>query len=95
MNTEIEKLQQERERNERKLVQYRHQEQRLKNRIAYYSEGERKKRSHRLITRGAAIESLVPIVKEMGEAEFYALAEKIFSLPEVKQLLPEIGGDSV
>ena len=74
-------------------MQCQRQEQRLKNRISYYEQGERRKRSHRLITRGAAVESIAPAVKEMGEAEFYALAEKIFSLPEVQKLLS--GGDAV
>ena len=95
MNSEIEKLKQEKEQNERELVQARHQDQRLQNRIRYYTEGERKKRAHRLITRGAAVESLAPQVREMGEMEFYSLAEQIFSLPAVKALLPdENGGDA-
>ena len=59
----------------------------LKNRKTYYESGERQKRAHRLITRGAAIESLVPPVKDMSEVEFYGLAEKIFALPEVKNLI--------
>ena len=33
---------------------------RLKNRKSYYENGERQKRAHRLITRGAAIEALHP-----------------------------------
>lgn len=93
MNPEIEKLRQEKVKNERELEQCKHQEQRLKNRITYYTEGERKKRNHRLITRGAAIESIVPSVKEMDEAEFYALAERIFSLPAVMEIIS--GGDGV
>ena len=60
---------------------------RLKNRKAYYERGERQKRTHRLITRGAAVESLAPSVKKMSEVEFYELAEKIFALPEVKNLI--------
>ena len=59
---------------------------RLKNRKTYYENGERQKRAHRLITRGAAVESLAPETKTLGEAEFYELAEKIFALPEVKNL---------
>ena len=60
---------------------------RLKNRKAYYENGERQKRTHRLITRGAAVESLAPSVKEMSEVEFYELAEKIFALTEVQNLI--------
>ncbi len=60
---------------------------RLKNRKTYYENGERQKRAHRLITRGAAVESLAPSVKEMSEVEFYKLSEKIFALPEVQNLI--------
>ena len=72
---------------ERELEQESHNLARLKNRKAYYENGERQKRAHRLITRGAAIESLVPPVKDMSEVEFYELADKIFELPEVKSLI--------
>ena len=95
MNKTIEQLQAEKAKNERELAQARHQEQRLQNRIAYYTEGDRKKRNHRLITRGAAVESVAPEVKGMGEQDFYSLVEKIFSLPAVKDLLPDgNGGDA-
>ena len=72
---------------ETELEQETHNLARLKNRKAYYENGERQKRAHRLITRGAAIESIAPSVKEMSEVEFYELAEKIFALPEVKNLI--------
>ena len=57
---EIEKLQAEKEKVERQLAQEQHKIQRLENRAAYYEKGERRKRTHRLITRGAAIESVAP-----------------------------------
>ena len=72
---------------EQELEQETHNLARLKNRKAYYENGERQKRTHRLITRGAAIESLAPSVKDMSEVEFYELAEKIFTLPEVQNLI--------
>ena len=72
---------------ERELEQETHNLARLKNRKTYYESGERQKRTHRLITRGAAVESLAPPVKDMCEVEFYELAEKIFALPEVKNLI--------
>ena len=59
--------------------------------IRYVEDGERKKRNHRLITRGAAVESVAPGVKGMGEGEFYELVEHIFDLPEVKAMLPRAG----
>ena len=72
---------------ERELEQETHNLARLKNRKTYYENGERQKRAHRLITRGAAIESISPEIKTLGEVEFYELAEKIFALPEVKNLI--------
>ena len=70
-----------------KLNQYQHKGQRLENRIRYYTEGERKKRNHRLITRGAAVESIVPEVRSMSERAFFVLMEQVFSLPEVTALV--------
>ena len=72
---------------ETELEQESHNLARLKNRKTYYESGERQKLTHRLTTRGAAVESLAPSVKEMSEVEFYELAEKIFALPEVQNLL--------
>ena len=63
--------------------------QRLQNRVGYLEKGERQKRAHRLITKGAAIESLAPATKEMGEADFFSLMEKILALPDVLALLPK------
>ena len=84
----------EKEKNEQEIAQTRRRNQRLDNRIRYLTDGERKKRNHRLITRGAAVECLAPVVKGMGETDFFDLMEKVFSLPEVKALLPaEEGGE--
>ena len=74
-------------RTEQELEQENRRLARLKNRKAYYERGERQKRTHRLITRGAAVESLAPSVKDMSEVEFFELAEKIFALPEVRNLI--------
>ena len=67
---EIEKLQAEKKKIERQLVQEQHIIQRLENRAAYYEKGERRKRAHRLITRGAAIESVAPQTKDLSESAF-------------------------
>ena len=72
---------------ERQLAQLQHRQQQLENRRSYYENGDRRKRTHRLITRGAAIESVEPLVKVLSETEFYAFAEKALALPEVKSLL--------
>lgn len=65
--------------------------ERIERRAKYLEAGERKKRNHRLITRGAAVESVAPVVKGMAEGEFYELVEQIFDLPEVKAILPKGG----
>ena len=75
--------------NERQLAQLRHKQQQLENRAAYYEKGDRRKRAHRLITRGAAVESVAPLAKVLSETEFYAFVEKTLALPEVKGLLME------
>ena len=77
----------EKEKIEQQLAQEQHKKQRLENRIAYYECGDRTKRAHHLITRGAAIESVAPLAKILTETEFYAFAEMVFDLPEVKGLL--------
>lgn len=95
---EIEKLQAEKEKVERQLAQEQHKIQRLENRAAYYEKGERRKRAHRLITRGAAIESVAPQTKKLDETAFYTFAERVFALPDAQRLLMEAvsrhaGGD--
>ena len=95
---EIEKLQAEKEKIERQLAQEQHNIQRLENRAAYYEKGDRRKRAHRLITRGAAIESVAPQTKDLSETAFYAFAEQVFVLPDTQRLLMEAvssyaGGD--
>jgi hypothetical protein len=85
----IPELEAEKASNERKLTQLYHQEQRYENRARYLIEGEQKKRNRRLITRGAAVESVAPLAKVLTEVEFCAFAEKVFALPEVKSLFME------
>ena len=75
--------------NERQLTQLRHKQQQIENRRSYYEKGDRRKRAHRLITRGAAVESVASLAKVLSETEFYAFAEKALALPEVKGLLME------
>ena len=87
MSKSIEQLRAEQETDMEKLEQYQHRLQRLNNRIKYYEDGERKKRTHRLITRGAAVESIVPEIKGMDEVPFYSLMEQILSLPEVTAVI--------
>ena len=95
---EIEKLQAQKEKVERQLAQEQYKIQRLENRATYYEKGERRKRAHRLITRGTAIESVAPQTKDLSERAFYAFAEQVFALPDTQRLLAEAvsnhaGGD--
>ena len=75
----------------KELSQTKHRYQRIKQQIKYLQDGERKKRNHRLIVKGAVVENIAPEVKDMGEREFYELVERIFGLPEVKAILPKAG----
>ena len=72
-----------------RIRQYQHQLQRLEKKKAYFEKQnpERRARNHRLITRGAAIESIAPEVKPLIEREFYALMESILALPGAKDLI--------
>ena len=76
MSKSLEELQREYEKNTVKLEQEKRKLRRLENRKSYYEKGDRKKRAHRLITRGAAVESIAPLVKALSETEFYALRKR-------------------
>ncbi|MDE7243288.1 MAG: DUF3847 domain-containing protein [Oscillospiraceae bacterium] len=90
MNKSREELEKEYAENAARLEQYQHRSQRLENRIRYYTEGDRKKRNHRLITRGAEVESVAPEVRNMSQSAFRILVEQIFSLPEVAALVSRV-----
>ena len=62
MEKSLEQLKQEYEKTTVLLEREKRKMQRLKNRQAYLESGSRKQRTHRLITRGAAIESIAPPV---------------------------------
>lgn len=89
MNQELEQLQTKRKKIEHRLEQYEHRDTILRNRMSYLEQGERKKRTHRLITRGAAVESIAPGLKSMSETEFYELMEMILNRPDILPLLPK------
>lgn len=84
---ELKKLEIEKAEVEQQLMREQHKYQRLCNREQYCKKRERTARAHRLITRGAAVESVSPLVKVLGEVEFFSLAERIFSMPEVKGMV--------
>ena len=71
----------------KRLEQEKHKLYRLENRKSYLESGSRKQRNHRLITRGAAVESVMPDVKLLTEQEFYSLMERISEQPVVTDLV--------
>jgi len=87
MDKSREELQKELDEASAKLEQYQHQQQRLESRLNDYKKTRRRKRNHRLITRGADVESVAPEVRGMSQSAFRLLVEQIFSLPEVIALV--------
>ena len=75
------------EETQKKIKQLEHREQILENRMRYLKQKDRKKRAHQLITRGAAIESIVPQVKPMPETAFYEMMEQILMLPDAVKII--------
>lgn len=71
----------------KKLEQEKRNLTRLENRKSYFESGSRKQRNHRLITRGAAIESVMPEVKILTEQEFYSLMERISEWQPVQNIV--------
>ena len=92
MERTLEELRKELDAAKTKAAQYQHQLERLENRSRYIAKGERRKRAHRLITRGAAVESIAPEVRAMGETEFYSMMEEILSLPVVTDIMTRATG---
>ena len=88
MNPQIEELRAEQEQIQQEIEQLEHQQVLIENKISYFKGADRRKRSHRLITRGAAVESIVPAVKDMDQVDFYELMEKVLTHPAVIPLLP-------
>ena len=79
-----------------------HRQQRLENRKNYLEKGERTKRNHRLITRGAAIEAVFPQVKPLTEVGFYTMVENLAEMDDVRSAVNQavqlhedtMGGDA-
>ena len=87
LKTKTKALEEQFETTERQLEQERHKLTRLQNRVRFLKESERKHRNHRLITLGAMVESIEPKIKELSPKEFYFLAERIFLLDSVQELV--------
>ena len=87
---QIRKLLEEREKNEKEIEQLERRNVRLKNREEYLTRKERSQRTHRLCTTGGIVESILPEVKHLTEAELYELMEQILHLPEAQQITRDI-----
>lgn len=87
MSKSLKELQKEYEENTARLEQEKRKLRRLENRKSYLESGSRKQRSHRLITRGAAVESVMPEVKILTEQEFYSLMERISEWQPVQNMV--------
>ena len=74
---------------QRQHDQEQHRLQRAENRKEYFEATSRRQRNHRLITRGAAMESVFPDVKLLTEREFYEMVERISELPGIIPLIDE------
>lgn len=106
MNPKIEKLQNERRRNDTKIEMYKKQKaqcerqlEREENRQRYLSEKENKRRTHHLCDLGGTVEHFFPVTKVLTRAEMYTAFEKLSELPEVQEhfrsLHPQNGGDGL
>ena len=71
----------------KKLEQEKRKLRRLENRKSDLESGSCKQRNHRLITRGAAVESVMPEVKILTEQEFYSLMERISEWQPVQNMV--------
>lgn len=74
---------------QRQHDQEQHRLQRAENRKEYFEAASRRQRNHRLITRGAAMESIFPDIKPLTEREFYEMAERISELPGISPIIEE------
>ena len=92
--TKIEKLKEEKKGVEEELAdamkkqeQIEHQLQRAENQADFLKDNERRRRTHRLVIKGAIVEDIAPCLKNCGDQEFYNLMDEIFSLPQVQGLM--------
>ena len=92
--TEIEKFKEEKKGVEEELAdamkkqeQIEHQLQRAENRADFLKDNERRRRTHRLVIKGAIVEDIAPCLKDCSDQEFYNLMDEIFSLPQVQGLM--------
>ena len=84
MNQEIEKLKEEKHRNEAKLRQLKHEQKALE------AEGKglrRRERNHRIFTRGGMLEAFLLKPTLLTDDQVHSLLKIIFHMPEVAAVL--------
>jgi predicted transcriptional regulator len=79
-----EKVKQQMENERIKQLQAQHCIQRFENQVAYQRKKKDKARVHRLITKGAAIESICKDSQYLMESEFYELMEDVLNEPQLQ-----------
>ena len=71
----------------KKQEQIEQQLRRAENRADFLKDNERRRRTHRLVIKGAIVEDIAPCLKNCSDQEFYNLMDEIFSLPQVQGLM--------
>ena len=91
MNKEIEKLKEEKYRNEAKIRQVSHEIKALE---AEEKSLLRKQRNHRIFTRGGMLEAFLQEPLLLTDDQVYSLLKVIFHRPEVDQILKQMIEDA-
>ena len=87
MNKEIEKLKEERRRNEAKIRQVSHEIKALE---AEEKSLLRKQRNHRIFTRGGMLEAFLQEPLLLTDDQVYSFLKVVFHRPEVDQILKQM-----
>lgn len=82
VKSEIEMKENELEKCEKKLMQLKNQEKKIRKQASLE---ERKKRNHRLIERGAILESFIEGAEEKSNEEIKAILEKVFAKYQIEE----------
>lgn len=87
MNDKLEKLNQEIEKGEKKLRRLKHEEKILQNRAKQLTRNER---THRLCTRGAALESYLPHPELVTDEQVSTILKLLFHRSESRKIMEQV-----
>ena len=87
MNDKLEKLNQEIEKGEKKLRRLKHEEKILQNRAKQLTRNER---THRLCTRGAALESYLPHPELVTDEQVSLILKLLFHWNENRNIIEQV-----